>query len=138
MPFTAYLRRNSTEVSGIQLAYVIATFHELGLTMTKQIFTRFDVLLTPTLAHPPGPIGSLRDDDDPEGEFATMAAFMPYTPVQNITGQPSISLPGQPADDGLPIGVMLSGRYGDEATLISLAGQLEAADPWAARKPDVW
>ncbi|HEV2169331.1 MAG TPA: hypothetical protein VGR40_00210, partial [Candidatus Binatus sp.] len=59
-------------------------------------------------------------------------------PIYNITGQPAISLPLHWNREVLPIGVMFGARYGDEATLIQLAGQLEQAQPWIARKPSVW
>jgi amidase len=63
---------------------------------------------------------------------------VPFTPLQNATGQPSISLPLHWTADGLPVGVMFTGRFGDEATLFRLAGQLEKARPWIDRKPKVW
>jgi amidase len=59
-------------------------------------------------------------------------------PVYNINGQLAISLPLHWNSEGLPIGVMFGGRYGDEATLLQLAGQLEQAKPWINRKPPVW
>jgi amidase len=96
------------------------------------------VILTPTLAQPPALVGGLRNDADPAAEFAALAAFTPYTPIFNATGQPAVSVPLHWTDAGLPVGVMFGGRYGDEATLISLSAQLEAASPWAGRKPSVW
>ncbi len=59
-------------------------------------------------------------------------------PPYNMTGQPSLSLPMGMSSGGLPIGMMFTGRYGDEATLYRLAAQLEEARPWSARKPMVW
>jgi len=67
-----------------------------------------------------------------------MTNFAVACPVYNITGQPAISLPLFWNREGLPIGVMFGGRYGDEATLIQLAGQLEQAQPWIGRRPPVW
>jgi Asp-tRNA(Asn)/Glu-tRNA(Gln) amidotransferase A subunit family amidase len=61
--------------------------------------------------------------------------FVPYTALYNVTGQPSMSAPLYWTPDGLPIGVMFSGRFGDEATLFRLGAQLEKAKPWAGRKP---
>jgi amidase len=62
-------------------------------------------------------------------------AFMPWTPVFNVTGQPAMSVPLFWTDGGLPIGAHFVGRFGDEATLFQLAGQLERARPWSDRKP---
>ena len=56
----------------------------------------------------------------------------------NMTGQPSISLPLCMSASGLPMGMMFSGRYADEATLFRLAAQLEKECPWAGRRPTVW
>jgi amidase len=63
--------------------------------------------------------------------------FMPFTPVFNATGQPAMSVPLHWNDEGLPIGIHFVGRYGDEATLFRLAGQLEKARPWFDRTPPV-
>jgi len=61
--------------------------------------------------------------------------FMPYTPVFNVTGQPAMSIPLYWNEAGLPIGMHFVGRFGDEATLFRLAGQLERAQPWFDRGP---
>jgi amidase len=60
---------------------------------------------------------------------------MPYTPMFNVTGQPAMSVPLHWNRDGLPIGVQLVGRYGDESTLFRVAGQLEREHPWSGRVP---
>jgi len=103
-----------------------------------QAFEGFDVLVTPTLAEPPAPLGTF---DSPPGEplagLLRAAAYVPFTPPFNVTGQPGISLPLHWSDAGLPIGVQFVGRFGDEETLLSLAGELERAAPWAWRKPPV-
>jgi len=57
--------------------------------------------------------------------------------LQNQTGQPSISVPFAFSQNGLPIGVMFSARYGEEATLFRLAGQIEQARPWAQKRPAI-
>ena len=103
-----------------------------------EYFEGIDVLLTPTLGEPPAPLGTF---DSPPGEPLTglfrAAAYVPFTPPFNVTGQPGISLPLHWNDGGLPIGVQFVGRFGDEETLLSLAGQLEEAAPWAERRPPV-
>jgi amidase len=109
--------------------------------ITRQIadsFEQIDVLLTPTLGEPPAPLGTF---DSPPGEplvgLFRCAAYVPFTPPFNVTGQPAISLPLHWNEAGLPIGVQFVGRFGDEETLLSLAGQLEQAAPWAGRRPPV-
>jgi amidase len=101
-----------------------------------QYFEEIDVLITPTLGELPAPLGTF---DSPPGEPLTglfrSADYVPFTPVFNVTGQPGISLPLQWSDSGLPVGVQFVGRFGDEETLLSLAGQLEEAAPWADRRP---
>jgi amidase len=64
--------------------------------------------------------------------------YLPVTAIQNATGQPAISLPLAMSKAGLPIGLHFAGRFGDEATLLRLAGQLEKASPWAGRHPAIW
>ncbi|HEX8066490.1 MAG TPA: amidase [Thermoleophilaceae bacterium] len=96
-----------------------------------------DVLVTPTLARPPIPHGSL---DPPPGEpamagFDAALRFVPFTPTFNVTGQPAISLPLHESADGLPVGVQLVGPPAGEELLLSLAAQVERAAPWADRRP---
>ena len=69
--------------------------------------------------------------------FAEAGAFTPYAAIGNITGQPAIVLPTARRDDGLPIGVHLIGRPAQEGPLLALAAQVEAALPWAERRPEV-
>jgi amidase len=134
-PLTRWLRARGAERSGPQ--YVAASA-QLGIRSRAAIAATagFDAILTPTLAQLPAPVGGLRDDDDPAADFAAQKRFTPFTAQYNITGQPAVSLPLHWTDGPvpLPIGVQLVGRPHDEATLVSLAAQLEAASPWAARR----
>jgi amidase len=66
-----------------------------------------------------------------------MSRAYPFTGIWNMTGQPAVSLPTYWSDDGLPIGVQLMGRPADEATLIRVSAQVEAARPWSDRRPPV-
>jgi amidase len=97
----------------------------------------FDAVLSPTLAQRPLPIGSFDGDTDADEAIARCIAFTPFTPVANITGQPAISLPAGIADDGMPVGVMLTGRPLGEATLLRLAAELEEAEGWTTSRPQV-
>jgi amidase len=96
----------------------------------------YDVVMTPALAERPLAIGELdASSADPWRDFRRSGRFTPYTAIFNVTGQPAISLPLFHGDDGLPTAVQLAGRPADEATLLSLAAQLETARPWAERRP---
>ena len=98
----------------------------------------YDAVLTPALAQPPVPVGTFDPDgDDPAATFAEAGAFTPYMAVANITGSPAISLPVGQRDDGVPLGVQLVGRPAQEGALLSLAAQIEAARPWAERRPPI-
>jgi len=97
---------------------------------------RYDVWLAPTLGEPPPPLGTFEaTDDNPLAGFRRAFNFVPFTPICNATGQPAASLPLYWNDDGLPIGVHIAGRFGDEATLFRLSAQLEEARPWSDRRP---
>jgi len=101
-----------------------------------RFFLAHDVWLTPTLGEPPVPLGTFRyEGGDPFAVRRRMAAFTPFTYVANVTGQPAMSVPLGETDGGLPVGTHWLGRFGDEATLFRLAAQLEAARPWAPRRP---
>jgi amidase len=100
----------------------------------NRVFEDHDVLLTPATAAPPPRIGQL------QGRGAlwtlnTVAGWVPYNGVWNVTGQPAASVPAGFGADGLPRAVQIVGRPADEATLLSLAGQLEAERPWAEQRP---
>jgi amidase len=100
-------------------------------------FDEVDVLVTPAVATPPPVIGSYRDPNEPFAEFINASAMVPFTPPWNTTGQPAVSVPLHWDELGLPVGVQIVGRPADEATLLRLSAQLEAAKPWADRRPPV-
>lgn len=107
--------------------------------MNRQIlrhFEDFDVYLTPVLGTTP-PKHELLDTltDDLRAFDKAQSQTFPFTPPFNFTGQPSLSLPLHQSADGLPIAMMFTARYADEATLYRLAGVLEKEMPWKDRRP---
>ena len=95
----------------------------------------FDVLVTPTIAQPPPPIGWMSAPDAQPGWRVRM--LLQYTSQFNGTGQPAVSLPLHMTADGLPVGVQFVGAYGREDLLLRLASQIELASPWSLRRPPV-
>ncbi len=93
-------------------------------------FERYDVLLNPTLAMPPPALGFIGPEVPFETALERLKWFIPFTPVQNVSGGPAISLPMAKSTEGLPIGVQFAARLGQERTLLELALEIEAASPW--------
>ena len=124
--------------SGMDFARANNTLQTLALNVAR-FMQNYDVILAPTLAAPPLPLGriNLTPDCDFQQWGQRAAVFSPFTQMANMTGQPSMSVPLAQSASGLPIGVMFTGRFGDEATLYRLAGQLERAAPWWGRRPNV-
>lgn len=124
-----------------------------------EFMQNYDVFLTPTMAVPAPEVNYLKPTGTqkllvdlvnrlPLGKISTIPSiaveaaapiydYMSETPLANATGQPSISLPLHWNADNIPVGVMFTGRFGDEATLFRLAGQLEQAHPWADQRPTI-
>lgn len=122
-----------------------------------RFFENYHVLLTPVMSQPPVNIGALKPSSAEVAQIKIIARtraawvlralglikvlvaqtfeFIPWTPIFNVTGQPAMSVPLHWNDAGLPIGMHFVGRWGDEATLFRLAGQLEQAQPWFNRAP---
>ncbi|MBC9711087.1 amidase [Streptomyces sp. TRM66268-LWL] len=96
----------------------------------------YDAVLSPTLALPPQRPEWFKELG-PEADLHRQFLASPYAAAQNVTGQPSASVPLHWSAEGLPIGVMLTGRLGEDAQLLSLCAQLEAAKPWSGRWPDL-
>ena len=103
----------------------------------SRFFDTYDLWLTPTLGQPPVPLGTLSYDGDPVELRRRTARFCPFTYIANATGQPAISLPLHWSKAGIPIGVQMTARVGEESTLLRIAAQLEQARPWAERLPAV-
>lgn len=99
----------------------------------------YDIILSPVLGQPVPNIGEIDPVNmSPRDVDRRQAQVFPFTPPQNFTGQPAMSVPMGRDSNGLPIGMMFAARYADEATLFRLAAQLEEAQPWQAERPPVW
>ncbi len=109
---------------------------------TREILQRFeawDVYLTPVMCAPAPRVDFLDTLMEDLKEFDRRQRItFGFTPPFNMTGQPSLSLPLGQSGDNLPIGMMFTARYADEATLFRLAAQLEKEMPWRDRRPPVW
>ncbi len=133
-PLTRHYAAMGREVRGYE--YLMAIAHLQQVTRTMAAFlSSYDLLLTPTLADVPPPLGHLGPDADLSEAGLRAAAYVPFTPLANITGQPAMSVPLHWTASGLPLGAHFVARAGDEATLFRLASQLETARPWSRRKP---
>jgi len=135
-PLTRYLRGRGQATAVPDLIFAQA-YLQAVTRVALAALNAYDAILTPTLALPPRPVGWF-EEVEPAGNFERQQQFTPFTAQYNISGQPAVSVPLHWNADGLPIGVMLAGRMGDEATLISLSAQLEQARPWQDRHPPLW
>jgi amidase len=122
------------ETAAIDLAAADNAFMTAAIEMAKFQET-YDVVLSPTLAQPPQKLGVVSLAQPLAAYGAAISAFSPFTAVHNQTGQPAIALPLHWSGEGLPIGVQFAGRIGCEALLLSLAAQLEHAQPWFNKVP---
>ena len=101
-----------------------------------RFFANYDIILTPTMCVPPLPLGVISPTNpDAESYLAAVDRFVAFTSLYNSAGNPAMSVPLHWTGSGLPVGVQFAGRFGDEATLFRLAGQLEGARPWKDRRP---
>lgn len=97
-----------------------------------------DVFLSPTLCTPPLRLGELNSMSQDLSQIGpTLRRYMPGTSMFNMSGQPAMSVPLAWSSAGLPLGMMFAGRFGDEATLLRLAAQLEQERPWRAKRPPI-
>jgi amidase len=132
--YQAALNTNSVEFlvaveQAQQLTRRIANWYEQG---------NYDLLLTPTLSVPPVKIGAFEPNPDKPGQWLIdILSFVAFTYVYNLSGQPAATVPTHWNAQGLPVGMQFVGKYGDEATLIQIAAQLEKAQPWIDRRPQI-
>ena len=135
-PWTIGLAEHNARVTAAEREQAVA-----DLTAAAEIdaarFEAFDVILSPTTARPSALTGELAPTLPFRALMDAFRAFAPYTPLQNMAGSPAITLPLVPTPDGLPVGAMFAARKGDDLTLLKLAYELEAAQPWADRWPAI-
>jgi len=123
-------------VNGVEYALALAANVEFRRAVQQWWADGWDLLVTPTLGEPPVEIGTFANNAAaPMAPMVRAAAYVPFTPAFNASGQPAISLPLHWTPDGLPVGVQLVAAYGREDLLFRVAAQLEAAQPWADRHP---
>ena len=120
--------------SAADYARAIHTVHRTGRAVAR-FLEQYDILLTPTMAKPPHPLGVLSlSNPDSAAFLAARTASVGFTALFNSSGHPAMSVPLAVSKSGLPLGVQFVARFGDEATLFRLASQLEVAQPWKDRR----
>ena len=132
-PLSWTLFQQGMNTNSVELQGAIVGLQAAARRIVTQ-FGDFDVMLTPSLGQRPVAIGDIDAcSEDPMADFGDSAVFTPYTAIWNVTGQPAMTVPLYDGPDGLPLTVQVVGRPVSEPTLLSLAAQLEAAQPWAER-----
>ncbi|MGH3473184.1 MAG: amidase [Nocardioidaceae bacterium] len=125
-PLTRWFRERAAETTGPQFGTALVAMAQAGARALGTL-AAYDVVLTPTLAQLPAPVGGIRNDDDPAADFEAQKLFTPFTSSWNVTGMPAVSLPTGWSSAGLPIGTMLAGKPGQDHLLYALAAQVETA-----------
>jgi amidase len=133
-PFTRVMLERGRTIPGAQVIQALQHAEELGWQVGR-MFADSDLLLLPTIAQPPPPLGLL-DTTRPEVIYRHASTYAHCTSVFNVTGQPAMSVPFGSDETGLPIGVQFAADLGGEGLLLRLAAQLEQAVPWPLRAPD--
>jgi len=125
-------------ITASQYQHALGGFQMLGREMAR-FHSTYDIWMTTTLGAPPLALGSVDTSNrDPVGAFEPILDYVPFTAIENASGQPAMSLPLHWSESGLPVGVMFAAGFGEEGLLYRLAGQLEKAQPWAAKRPPIW
>jgi amidase len=136
-PHIAHQFAIAQQVSSLDYVYAMRQLERISRALLAESWHGFDVLLTPTMAVTPPPVGAILEAShaNPEAPAELVIGTVAFTGFGNITGLPGISLPVHWTDDGVPVGAQLVGSPFDEATILRLAGAVEQALPWADREP---
>jgi len=134
---TLAMAHNAKETSATD--YVAAELGAFQISRAlAEFMTTFDIFLSPTLCAPPLRLGELNAmAEDLSHIGPTLRRYMPGTAMFNMSGQPAMSVPLAWNRSGLPLGMMFAARFGDEATLLRLAAQLEQERPWRTKLPPI-
>jgi amidase len=135
-PYTWEVIKRGNVITGVEYLSALGYMQQVTRDVAE-FFTKYDLLLTATLAEPPLKIGDLSYKGNREDYVDRLNEWVPYTPLANTTGMPAMSVPLYWNHDWLPIGVHFMAPFGDEAALLRLAGQLEQARPWKNRTPPI-
>ncbi|MGB3148189.1 MAG: amidase family protein, partial [Paracoccaceae bacterium] len=137
-PLSLSAMRYAESISGADYLQAVGKIHSFGRQMAA-FFTDWDILLTPTLAEPPALVGRFNHATDDYVNYrigpGMIFDYSPFCAAFNASGQPAVSLPLAQSAKGLPIGIHLAAAFGRDEILLSLARQLELAEPWAERRP---
>jgi Asp-tRNA(Asn)/Glu-tRNA(Gln) amidotransferase A subunit family amidase len=134
-PMTWRFAQHGGAVSAPQYLRALRGIRSIGERL-HDFLQRYDLLLTPTMAQPPLRLGALDAvGDDFDGFNRAIQPYVTFTQMFNMSGQPAASLPLHWTVEGLPVGVQIAAPLGEEARLLALAAQLEAASPWFDRRP---
>jgi amidase len=138
-PHIAHQRQLAGETGAYDYVLAARTLELLSRQEVARWGRDFDVLVTPTSAILPPVAGATMEAQHatPDAPVGDVVASVSFTAFGNVTGLPAVSLPLHWTDEGVPVGVQLTGGPWDEATLIQLSAQLEQALPWAERRPDL-
>ncbi|HEY0698560.1 MAG TPA: amidase [Micromonospora sp.] len=137
LPLTRWLRDRGAAVGAGTLMATLSAL-QTQVRRAARATAGVDLLLCPVLAAPQAPVGWFTEGADPAEEFQRQRNFSPYCAVFNVTGQPSVALPVGRTADGLPVGVLLTARYGEDARLLAVAAELEQAGGGWDRHPEIW
>lgn len=128
-PFTWDLVDHARRHSAVDLMIALDTLQSVSYEIS-QFSADYDLMLWPVLASPPIRNGTIDQSAGLDSMWDQLERYVPYTPIANFSGRPAMSVPMHWTSDGLPVGVQVVAEFGQEAMLLQVAGQLEAAAPW--------
>jgi Asp-tRNA(Asn)/Glu-tRNA(Gln) amidotransferase A subunit family amidase len=133
-PVVRYAWERGRKFAAHDYIAAVTTMHNLARQVVQEL-DAYDAIISPTLARPAVKLGTL--PSKPDRYLEELPEFIPYTFPFNATGQPGFSVPNGFSKSGLPIGLQIVGRQGDEVSIIGLAQQFEEARPWNEKHPAI-